>query len=122
MQKEDFLRASTYLCPLLFIAGLAGVRELRTLAVLVCVLGTVDSLAMRKDGTLSDRMCAASILLHLLPVLTFIKTDLHWKPALIAASCLVLILAVYVVAERWPYRTARSDMVVLGATLLLCTL
>lgn len=121
MQKEDFLRASTYLCPLLFIAGLAGVRDLRTLAVLVCVLGTVDSLAMRADGTLSHRMCAAAIVMHILPVLTFIR-DLHWKPALIAASCLVLVLAIYVAAERWPYRTERGDMVVIGATLLLCTL
>ena len=121
MQKEDFLRASTYLCPLLFIAGLAGVRELRALAVVVCVLGTVDSLAMRADGTMSHRMCAAAIVLHILPVLTFIR-DLHWKPALVAASCLALVLAVYVVAERWPYRTTSSDMVILGATLLLCTL
>lgn len=119
MQKEDFLTASTFLCPLLFIAGLAGVRDLRTLAVLVCVLGTVDSLAMREDGTMSHRMCAAAIVLHILPVVTFIR-DL--QPALIAASCLVLILSVYVAAERWPYRTARGDMVVIGATLLLCTL
>lgn len=117
---DDLKRASTYLGPALFIAGLCGVQELKSLAAAVCVLGTVDSFAMYEDGRMSPQHFVLNVVGHLVIVLAYLRsTTIEWRRVSIAGAVLLAVLGTYtLLLGAWPYHTPRRTMFVCGAVVL----